>query len=186
MPILRKIANRHCLALWMSLCLISGLSLQVQAQHSAQAEAGTDEAAAVWSPLLGKRLVNADGKKVALSELSGKKVGLLFSASWCPPCHAFMPKLLETYNELKKDGKAFEIVLVSHDQSEKKMFSYMREYEMPWSAVRFDDKARKALQAKYKIKGIPSLVILDETGKTLSENGYRMIATSGAAAFDQW
>lgn len=186
MPILFKTTKRHYLALWASLCLMASIPMQAQAQHAPQAEAGTDEAAAVWSPLLGKRLVNADGKKVALSDLSGKKVGLLFSASWCPPCHAFMPKLLETYNELKKAGNPFEIVLVSHDQSEKKMYSYMKEYKMPWYAVRFDDKARTALQAKYKIMGIPTLIILDESGKTLSMNGYRMIATSGAAAFDQW
>ena len=35
-------------------------------------------------------------------------LGLYFSAHWCPPCKAFTPKLVETYNKVKAAGKQLE------------------------------------------------------------------------------
>ena len=49
--------------------------------------------------LFGSRLVNAKGKSVSTAELNGKKVGLYFSASWCPPCRTSIPHLTELAHE---------------------------------------------------------------------------------------
>lgn len=136
--------------------------------------------------LFGTRLVNAKGQRVSPAVLDGKKIGIYFSAHWCPPCRAFTPQLVTVYNELQKAGKPFEIVFVSSDQTEADMYRYMKEMDMPWIAVRFPDKNRDELKKKYNVQGIPTLVVIDSAGKTISANARSDVANKGAAAFDAW
>lgn len=136
--------------------------------------------------LFGTRLVNAKGQRVSPAILDGKKIGIYFSAHWCPPCRAFTPQLVTVYNALKKEGKPFEIVFVSSDRAEADMYRYMKEMDMPWPAVRFPDKKREELKAKYNIQGIPTLVIVDSSGKTIAANARSTVADKGVEAFDAW
>jgi len=136
--------------------------------------------------LFGSRLTNADKKAVDTAELSGKKIGIYFSAQWCPPCRAFTPGLVDAYNQMQADGKPFEIVFVSSDRTEADMYKYMREYKMPWKALRFDSKEKEALSKKFNIRGIPALIIVDSDGRTISGSGRADIAAHGAKAFDKW
>jgi len=136
--------------------------------------------------LFGSRLVNAQKKSVSTAELNGKKIGIYFSASWCPPCRKFTPILVETYNQLQAEGKPFEIVLVSHDRDKASTRKYMKSHKMPWLAVPFKAKEREALKKTYKVSGIPTLVIIDAEGKTLSSNARRDVMQKGAKAFDDW
>jgi thiol-disulfide isomerase/thioredoxin len=136
--------------------------------------------------LFGKRLVDAKGKRVSTAELAGKTIGIYFSASWCPPCRAFTPQLVAAHEQLRKEGKPFEVVLVGHDRSEADMKAYMKSHDMPWLAIPFGDKPAEALKKKFGISGIPALVIVDAEGKTLSANARGDVARSGARAFDAW
>ena len=44
--------------------------------------------------------------------------------------------------------------------------------EMPWLALPFADRACKdALSTQFGVQGIPTLVVLDETGATVTTNG---------------
>ena len=45
-------------------------------------------------------------------------LGLLFSASWCPPCKSFLSILKEFYSEVNVDSKQFEVLYVSLDRTE--------------------------------------------------------------------
>lgn len=152
--------------------------------------AGRDEGDQPVPPAIkeafGERLVNARGRRVSSADLAGKKIGLYFSAQWCPPCRAFTPQLIQAYEELQKQGKPFEIIFVSHDRSESDMYKYMRDYKMPWLAIRYDDAKRDELKQKHGIRGIPSLIIVDSSGKTLSANGRTEVSAKGYAAFDGW
>ena len=136
--------------------------------------------------LFGKRLIDAKGKKVSAAMLAGKKIGLYFTASWCPPCRAFTPQLVAAYHQLKTDGKPFEVVLVTSDQNEAAMEKYMKDYDMPFVAVPFGDKHIDALKKKFSVSGIPKLVVIDDAGKTLSADARGAISQKGSAAFDEW
>ena len=138
------------------------------------------------SAILGDSLVNAAGETIATEDLHAEKIGLYFSAIWCPPCRAFTPLLVDAYNELQAAGEAFEVVFVSADRSADAMQQYLADYNMPWSAIPFDANARSALPQQHRIRGIPSLVIIDAEGNVLNSNAVMDIRDHGADAFARW
>ena len=157
------------------------------APEVAMAEQGDDSAPkSGLEELFGTRLLNADGKETSLAALEGKKVGLYFSAHWCPPCRTFTPLLVDAYNQLQADGKPFEIVFVSSDRSADAMRAYMKEYEMDWPAIPFEAEQRKALAQRFGVRGIPTLVVVDTDGRTLSADARSQIAQWGAGAYERW
>lgn len=120
--------------------------------------------------LLGDKLVSSAGEVSTAEALKGKVVALYFSAHWCPPCRGFTPKLGGIYKGLVAAGKAFEIVFVSSDRDESAWSEYFG--EMPWLALPFGERDLKnKLSKKYKVSGIPSLVIVDEEANTITADG---------------
>merc|ERR1719152_823109 len=124
-----------------------------------------------FSDLLGDTLKTKDGERPTSDALKGAKaVGIYFSAHWCGPCRGFTPKLAGAYKSALK-AKGLEIVFVSSDRDEASFDSYHG--EMPWLAVPFAARdIKNKLSKKYKVRGIPSFVILDgTTGETISTDG---------------
>jgi len=120
------------------------------------------------------------------SALSGvDAVGIYFSAHWCPPCRGFTPKLAESYNTMKAAGKKFEIVFASSDRDTGAFDEYFK--EMPWLALPYDDRAKKeALSKKFKVQGIPTFVIVDADGKTITTDGREAISEDPAGENFPW
>ncbi len=92
-----------------------------------------------------------------------------YSASWCPPCRAFTPTLVDFYKGFKPTHPNFELIFVNHDQSEGDMLAYMRDDSMTWPAVRFSD-IEQSKANRYCGSGIPDLVLVDADGKVLSDS----------------
>jgi len=138
------------------------------------------------SALLGDTLVTKDGVKPTTEVLAGKKaIGLYFSAHWCGPCRGFTPRLAEAYSKDLK-AKGFEVVFVSSDRDEAAFDSYFG--EQPWTALPYGERSLKAkLSSKYKVQGIPSLIILDaETGATITTDGREEVSTDPSGARFPW
>lgn len=130
------------------------------------------------SPLkeLSGKLVTRDGKPYDVAQIDkADYVAIYFSAHWCPPCRKFTPKLVEFYNKVKPSHSNFELVFVSFDHSEKDMYSYMADMNMPWPALSYKLTQSKDNPFKsYAGNGIPHLVFMDKTGKVIAssiENG---------------
>lgn len=136
--------------------------------------------------LFGKELRNNRKKKVSVDELNGKVIGIYFSAHWCGPCRAFTPDLVEFHKEMTKKEKPFEIVFVSSDRDKKAMYDYMEEMDMPWLALPFGDDHKEELAKKYKVSGIPKLVIIDAEGNTITTDGRGQVSREGASAYKGW
>jgi len=153
---------------------------------AAQAEAPAPKASAALYELFGDELRTNREKKASVDELSGKIIGIYFSAHWCSPCRAFTPRLVEFHNEMTKKGNPFEIVFVSSDHSQSDMYGYMEEMEMPWLALPYGDKHKDTLCSKYGVSGIPMLVIIDAEGNTISLDGRSEVAAEGASAYKGW
>jgi len=135
--------------------------------------------------LVGPTLKRGTEEVASADALAGKVVAIYFSAHWCPPCRGFTPKLAEAYKKYQKLGKNLEIVFVSSDKDQAAFDEYFG--EMPWLAVPYSDRARKdALSKKFKVRGIPSLVVLDEDGSTITTDGRSAVMEDPEGAAFPW
>ncbi len=90
------------------------------------------------------------------------------SASWCPPCKIFTPKLVDFYKSFKPQHPDFELIFVSHDDAPADMLAYMKADAMTWPAVRFDDIDATKVDDMDPNAGLPDLILTDADGKVLS------------------
>ena len=106
--------------------------------------------------------INSSGDAMnSIAPFENKVIALYFSGSWCGPCQQFTPLLKEFYTAVKREGKPFEIVFISHDRSIDEFNQYYS--KMPWHALPYNQIGRKAAQElveKYQVSGIPSLIFL--------------------------
>ncbi|XVE92416.1 hypothetical protein REPUB_Repub01dG0095100 [Reevesia pubescens] len=126
-------------------------------------------------------VIGKDGAKVQVTDLVGKTVLLYFSAHWCPPCRAFTPKLVEAYKTIKAKDEAFEVVFISSDRDQSSFEEYYS--EMPWLALPFGDARKPLLSRKFKVRGIPMLITIGPTGKTVTKETRDLIMAHGADAY---
>jgi thiol-disulfide isomerase/thioredoxin len=111
-----------------------------------------------------------DGTEVDVAKLRGKVVLLDFWASWCGPCMADAPKVVETYKKLRERG--FEIIGISLDQDKEAMESALKKMDMTWPQ-HFDGKGwQNEIAQSFGIRSIPSTWLFDKKGK-LREHGLR-------------
>jgi len=118
--------------------------------------------------LLGPKLQGKDGEIDTAAALAGKTgVALYFSAHWCPPCRGFTPQFAKQYTDTYKE-KGMEVVFVSSDRDQAAFDEYYG--EMPWLALPFSERGLKdKLSKKFKVGGIPSLVMLQPDGTFITD-----------------
>jgi nucleoredoxin len=135
--------------------------------------------------LLGSKLLSKDGEVSTETALQGKKcIALYFSAHWCPPCRGFTPQFAEWY-KTDLQAKGLEVVFVSSDRDEAAFKEYYG--EQPWLAVPFSDRDIKAaLDKKYKVQGIPSVVILGPDGELFTKDGREAIGNDPTGLEMPW
>ena len=103
-------------------------------------------------------------------------LAIYYSAQWCPPCHAFTPKLVQFYNSFKVAHPDFDLIFVSEDHDENQMHDYMQEMAMPWPAIPYSQLQHPPGTFKgtgiegFANNGIPDLVLIDSTGKVLADS----------------
>lgn len=99
-----------------------------------------------------------------------KLIALYFSAHWCGPCRKFTPQLVEYYNRVAPQHPEFELIFVSNDRSPFGFQTYMKDTQMPWPAIDYQKVNDKTSITKYAGGGIPDLVLLDASGRILSDS----------------
>lgn len=110
---------------------------------------------------------------VVQSDLANGNVTLVnFWASWCPPCRAEHPKLLE----LAKDHT---IIGVNFKDTARASTSYLNDNGNPFKGVAFDPKGRTAID--WGVTAPPETFILDGDGMVL----YRFAGPLIGSDFEQ-
>ena len=87
-----------------------------------------------------------------------------------------------------KEANGLEIVFVSADQDEDAFNGYYG--EQPWVATIFGADANEALNGRFDVSGIPTLVVLNgETGALIDANARTTVASNIGnvdAALSKW
>jgi nucleoredoxin len=148
-------------------------------RQSTPAPAGSAAPAAVGAPGATYRLLKGDlvyWHQGTLSHfddeaLENKKLYLFFfSANWSPQGRKFTPQLVEYYNRVASQHPEFEVIFFSADRSPFGMETYMGQANMPWPAVDYAKLGSKAAIQNNFVRGIPCLILVDGSGKVLSNS----------------
>jgi len=110
-----------------------------------------------------------NGKPFDQKTLAGKVVLVDFWATWCGPCVAEIPNVLEQYEKYHKDG--FEVVGISLDQEREALEKFVDEQKLPWPILFEEPKGdgwQHPLATFYGISGIPTVVLIGRDGKVIT------------------
>jgi|APTNR8051073442_1049403.scaffolds.fasta_scaffold02255_12 peroxiredoxin len=108
-----------------------------------------------------------DGKELRLSELRGKVVLIDFWASWCGPCRAENPNVVNLYNQYKSKG--FEILGVSLDRTKDRWLQAIEQDGLTWLHVSDLQGWGNAVAQLYNVHSIPQTVLLDAEGRIIAK-----------------
>lgn len=112
-------------------------------------------------------LNDPNGNPVSLSSLRGKVVLIDFWASWCMPCMAELPNVIELYAAYKDKG--LEIFGVSLDRNREAWVKTIEEKGMTWiHGWDLENGSQGEVAGKYAVEGIPYTVLVDKDGKIIA------------------
>jgi len=114
------------------------------------------------SPFPPLEFTDLDGKTHNIKDYRGKVVIIDFWATWCGPCRAATPYLLEVYEKFKDKGLV--IFGISLDTSRKELTDYLEEHKIPWPQY-FDGLGwQNKIWQQIGGNAIPLIIVIDQQG----------------------
>jgi cytochrome c biogenesis protein CcmG/thiol:disulfide interchange protein DsbE len=111
------------------------------------------------------KLAGLDGKPVTLADSKGKVILLNFWASWCGPCRAEVPDLVELQNKYKDRLQILGLVVDDEDQDAIKKFATRFGINYPVAI------ATNEIRLQYGgIPALPTSFVLDSEGRVVQKH----------------
>jgi thiol-disulfide isomerase/thioredoxin len=120
-----------------------------------------------------------DGSEIDWASYRGKVVLIDFWATWCGPCRAELPNVLENYRAYHDKG--FEVVGISLDTDRAAVEQFLQDSGIEWPTL-FTEKVETVsdqqesgnwtnpMAERYAITGIPRAILVDQKGNVVSMN----------------
>jgi thiol-disulfide isomerase/thioredoxin len=118
--------------------------------------------AAVNFPAPALALTDLEGNSVSLQNLRGGYTLVNHWATWCPPCKAEMPTLLEYYDDYRHLG--FTIVAIDAGEPVDVVAQYVKQNRLTFPV--WPDPEQKGMDA-FKENYLPSSYLIDPTGQVV-------------------
>lgn len=108
-------------------------------------------------------LERPDGGTLRLSDYQGQPLLLNFWASWCAPCKAEMPELVDAYRTYSDAG--LEIIAVNLQEPDEAVLDFANEYGITFPiAIDRDGELTQVWRLGGPVDGIPTSYFIDEQG----------------------
>ena len=108
-------------------------------------------------------LKGIDGNTISLADYKGKVVMVEFWATWCPPCRELAPILEKIHKKYKDKGLVF-LALVSKDEGEDTIKSFIKEHGITYPVLQADQETMR----HYGVSSIPVNFIINKEGRVVS------------------
>lgn len=118
------------------------------------------------------RLPAVDGRTVSLADYRGRKLAVIFWASWNNGSHPAMFALSMFYDRTHTAASDFDVVAISVDDKRADAQKFVTENKTPFPVL--VDSSQSVADA-YHVRTIPAVVVIDPAGKV----------TFGRVGFDQ-
>jgi thiol-disulfide isomerase/thioredoxin len=146
--------------------------------NTAEEDAAADAKAAGKAAPLGFTLKDMNGVDVKLAAFKGKPIIVNFWATWCGPCRAEIPSLVELQTKYAEEGKEVVILGISVDDPVEKLKPYAAQMKMNYPVL--VGNGRDDVQDAFgPLWGIPVTVFIDREGRIAKKH-------SGIASKEQF
>ncbi len=110
-------------------------------------------------------LPGLDGKTYRLSDYRGKWVVVNYWATWCPPCRAEIPDLIE-FHERNKDDKAVVLGVAYEQISTSRLRKFVDKYAINYPILMVEPGSPNVLGP---IPGLPTTYLVSPKGKVVAQ-----------------
>lgn len=146
--------------------------------NTAEEDAAADANAAGKQAPLNFTLKDMNGVDVKLASFKGKPIVVNFWATWCGPCRAEIPSLVELQKAYAEEGKDVVILGISVDDPVEKLKPYASQMKMNYPVL--VGNGRDDVQDAFgPLWGIPVTVFIDRDGRIAKKH-------SGIASKEQF